>query len=142
VRIDGSIRFDTKRIIEGPLEFLIVSPRLPATRGPQARPSEDRAAEKSNPKTKITSWVKLWAAARQRNQYIVFIDNSGGWGGIRTHGGLPPTAVFKTAALNHSATHPSGQARLIGAGRRGCKRRSDAHSQLTTPFKSSFKRFA
>ena len=31
---------------------------------------------------------------------------NGGWGGIRTHGGLAPTAVFKTAALNHSATHP------------------------------------
>ncbi|PZR84772.1 MAG: hypothetical protein DI537_31950, partial [Stutzerimonas stutzeri] len=26
--------------------------------------------------------------------------------GIRTHGGLAPTAVFKTAALNHSATLP------------------------------------
>src|SRR5688500_5850802 len=31
---------------------------------------------------------------------------TGGWGGIRTHGGREPTAVFKTAALNHSATHP------------------------------------
>ncbi len=30
----------------------------------------------------------------------------GGRGGIRTHGGLAPTAVFKTAALNHSATLP------------------------------------
>ena len=30
-----------------------------------------------------------------------------GWGGIRTPGGLTPTAVFKTAALDHSATHPS-----------------------------------
>ena len=30
----------------------------------------------------------------------------GGQGGIRTHGRLPPTAVFKTAALNHSATCP------------------------------------
>ena len=30
----------------------------------------------------------------------------GGWGEIRTHGELAPTAVFKTAALNHSATHP------------------------------------
>jgi integrase len=29
-----------------------------------------------------------------------------GWGGIRTPGGLSPTAVFKTAALDHSATHP------------------------------------
>jgi hypothetical protein len=32
--------------------------------------------------------------------------SAGGRGGIRTHGGLPPTAVFKTAALNHSATLP------------------------------------
>jgi hypothetical protein len=30
----------------------------------------------------------------------------GGSGEIRTHGGLTPTAVFKTAALNHSATLP------------------------------------
>ena len=30
----------------------------------------------------------------------------GGEGGIRTHGGREPTAVFKTAALNHSATCP------------------------------------
>ena len=33
---------------------------------------------------------------------------NGGWGGIRTPGGREPTAVFKTAALNHSATHPVG----------------------------------
>ena len=31
----------------------------------------------------------------------------GGKGGIRTHGTLAGTAVFKTAALNHSATFPS-----------------------------------
>jgi hypothetical protein len=31
---------------------------------------------------------------------------AGGWGGIRTHGELPPTPVFKTGALNRSATHP------------------------------------
>ena len=33
----------------------------------------------------------------------------GGEGGIRTHGELAPTAVFKTAALNHSATSPKGE---------------------------------
>src|SRR3954469_18138646 len=33
----------------------------------------------------------------------------GGEGGIRTHGEREPTAVFKTAALNHSATHPLGR---------------------------------
>jgi hypothetical protein len=31
---------------------------------------------------------------------------SGGWGEIRTHGGVAATPVFKTGALNHSATHP------------------------------------
>lgn len=33
----------------------------------------------------------------------------GGWGGIRTPGRLTPTAVFKTAALDRSATHPGGR---------------------------------
>ena len=33
---------------------------------------------------------------------------AGGWGEIRTHGELAPTPVFKTGALNHSATHPQG----------------------------------
>ncbi len=32
--------------------------------------------------------------------------NNGGWGEIRTHGELSPTPVFKTGALNRSATHP------------------------------------
>lgn len=31
---------------------------------------------------------------------------SGGSGGIRTHGTVPRTLVFKTRALNHSATLP------------------------------------
>ena len=37
---------------------------------------------------------------------LALVRNCGGWGGIRTHGGLAPTPVFKTGALNHSATHP------------------------------------
>ena len=41
---------------------------------------------------------------------------AGGEGGIRTHGGREPTAVFKTAALNHSATSPCR--RDLGAARR------------------------
>lgn len=31
---------------------------------------------------------------------------NGGWGEIRTHGELAPTPVFKTGAINRSATHP------------------------------------
>lgn len=33
-------------------------------------------------------------------------DTPDGWGGIRTPGTRTGTAVFKTAALDHSATHP------------------------------------
>lgn len=47
----------------------------------------------------------------RRNQCL-FSTRRGGRGGIRTHGELAPTAVFKTAALNHSATLPSFARRL------------------------------
>ena len=48
-------------------------------------------------------------AADQRKRPIVGMPLkklSGGGGGIRTHGTVARTAVFKTAALNHSATPP------------------------------------
>ncbi len=35
------------------------------------------------------------------------IEINGGRGEIRTHGGREPTTVFKTVALNRSATLPS-----------------------------------
>ena len=35
---------------------------------------------------------------------------NGGSGEIRTHGGREPSPVFKTGALNHSATLPSTRA--------------------------------
>ena len=37
----------------------------------------------------------------------------GGSGEIRTHGGLTPSSVFKTGALNRSATLPSLEAGII-----------------------------
>src|SRR5208283_1693071 len=40
-------------------------------------------------------------------QYPLKMQDSGGRGGIRTHDGVSPMAVFKTAALNRSATLPS-----------------------------------
>ena len=44
----------------------------------------------------------------------------GGRGGIRTHGTLAGTPVFKTGALNHSATLPSLEfSDLAGAWVRG-----------------------
>lgn len=40
-------------------------------------------------------------------------EMDGGWGGIRTHETRERLAVFKTAAFNHSATHPEPRNRLI-----------------------------
>ena len=51
------------------------------------------------------AWEYLRRHEGYHRDYQTMYRN-GGWGGIRTHGGLAPTAVFKTAALNHSATHP------------------------------------
>jgi hypothetical protein len=41
----------------------------------------------------------------QSSQYVKWLF--GGRGGIRTHGTLAGTPVFKTGALNHSATLPA-----------------------------------
>jgi hypothetical protein len=56
------------------------------------------------------------------------LDNwiSGGRGGIRTHGTLAGTPVFKTGALNHSATLPN--ANFMREGVTDCKRRLDPRS--------------
>jgi hypothetical protein len=53
--------------------------------------------------------ARLWLAPK--NPLVRILSNShkqvfGGWGEIRTHGGVAATPVFKTGALNHSATHP------------------------------------
>ena len=47
-----------------------------------------------------SAWQRRSIEARRQS-------SDGGQGGIRTHGEREPTAVFKTAALNHSATCPS-----------------------------------
>jgi hypothetical protein len=42
-------------------------------------------------------------------------QSTGGRGGIRTHGTLAGTPVFKTGALNHSATLPSLEHQSLSA---------------------------
>src|ERR1700761_8415857 len=56
---------------------------------------------------------KLWSFNDSLSPRSILKEVVGGWGGIRTHGTLTRTAVFKTAALNRSATHPvAGEATL------------------------------
>ena len=47
-----------------------------------------------------------WHRCRTRAESLRSCRSDGGEGGIRTHGRLPATAVFKTAAFNRSATSP------------------------------------
>jgi hypothetical protein len=49
----------------------------------------------------------------RNNSWVRVIYASGGEGGIRTHGEVAPTAVFKTAALNHSATSPTPKPKFL-----------------------------
>ncbi len=45
------------------------------------------------------------AAPINHDSSMIF-KRHGGWGGIRTHGTVSRTPVFKTGSLNHSDTHP------------------------------------
>ena len=44
----------------------------------------------------------------QKHKLKVLVYKYGGEGGIRTHGTVAGTLVFKTRALNHSTTSPDG----------------------------------
>ena len=44
----------------------------------------------------------------QKHKLNLFVYKYGGEGGIRTHGTVAGTLVFKTRALNHSTTSPDG----------------------------------
>ena len=49
-----------------------------------------------------------WGARKSAGEIWSALEpGAGGSGEIRTHGWVTPSAVFKTAALNHSATLPS-----------------------------------
>ena len=64
------------------------------------------------------------------------VKKSGGEGGIRTPGTLSGTPVFKTGAINHSATSPGYIRATLGLqfGRTARKRRSCLSSSLHEPF--------
>src|SRR5258706_6967663 len=63
-------------------------------------------------------------------------QHTGGRGGIRTHGALAGTPVFKTGALNHSATLPALEFRDLAKPRGAGKGRlpPDCHRSQVTLF--------
>ncbi len=65
-----------------------------------------------------------WRRGPRRNHFSggEKIEYRSGWGGIRTPGTVSRTAVFKTAALDHSATHPMSFAKCFQSWRRSMVR--------------------
>src|SRR3954466_3798877 len=79
--------------------------------------SDDSEGPRTCPETKRHSQrleIGLFADDGE-GQRMIANKGSGGRGGIRTHEGLAPLAVFKTAALNHSATLPYRSIKYLGA---------------------------
>ena len=67
------------------------------------------------------------------------LERCGGSGEIRTHERVPPSAVFKTAAFNHSATLPEEPALYINHCPTGSKRTAD-DAASPMPISSQFSR--
>jgi hypothetical protein len=55
-------------------------------------------------------FVGDWITARRQFDTLRRRRGLGGWGGIRTHGGLAPSPDFKSGAFDRSATHPTSSA--------------------------------
>src|SRR5262249_34452221 len=66
------------------------------------------ARQRRTPTNKCnTNWARKSGPSWNYGQWQTMTDSRGGGrGGIRTHGGREPTPVFKTGALNRSATRP------------------------------------
>jgi hypothetical protein len=67
------------------------------------------------PSTEIGAEIveRLWLAKMSNSGPPETGKADGGRGGIRTHGTLAGTPVFKTGALNHSATLPAQELRAL-----------------------------
>ena len=93
-------------------------PKEEPNHGRNCKKANHGACDKPNLSTDGPHRGSLTPNVNDRNRSSVCQMEFGGEGGIRTHGGLAPTAVFKTAALNHSATSPFGPAPMLG---RACR---------------------
>ncbi len=79
---------------------------ITSVRSPSGSRSRTARSAIIGSKSNLLQTLTAAAGVRSATPGVRSSVRSGGWGGIRTHGGLSPTPVFKTGALNRSATHP------------------------------------
>ena len=65
----------------------------------------------TNQKSFVSNKKVLLVSQKHKLNLIVY--KYGGEGGIRTHGTVAGTLVFKTRALNHSTTSPEGYSVVV-----------------------------
>lgn len=77
----------------------------------------------------------MWGKIPANQPWAKELGVCGGGGGIRTHGRLSPTSVFKTGAFNHSATPPTTRRHNVsGLIRKGQKLRPGSARPLRNTF--------
>jgi hypothetical protein len=106
----GAVDAATKQCRDAKGKFTKCEPEKAATKCRDAKTK--KFAKCGLPGTEPVPWQLGWRLERRlRARLCLPMTNlariHGGWGEIRTHGGVAATPVFKTGALNHSATHPS-----------------------------------
>ncbi len=113
VRPHHSLRQIQERPLAGPLLYLaervgcvrlILEPHPSRSRA-QGQPAAVQIRSRRICRTRVGSSTPLAAPDTRKAPGGASLV-SGGESGIRTHGRLAPAAVFKTAALNHSAISP------------------------------------
>jgi hypothetical protein len=83
---------------------------MPQSRGPEKKRENGEKSGQPEHRAVNSQLAKgpgnIWFSRHLNGRENITGSKTGGRSGIRTHGGLAPTAVFKTAALNHSAILP------------------------------------
>ena len=103
----GISKSPPQRKVDCPIRYCVPRGFRPAPPLDNSPPQRDKSPLVCpNPPTRCLEGSKTTPVPQDRMRPQVKILVRGGRSEIRTHGGLAPTAVFKTAALNHSAILP------------------------------------
>ena len=113
------------------------------TRGTKTTRADQKCDTKTtpHPTAAFTQEPTIFPGKRRVESHFSneIIGQINGWGGIRTHGRLSTSPVFKTGAINRSATHPSCFSPMKTLGSLIYSQTLDQGQNRTFPFLYPFK---